>query len=179
MNVHFPEVPLSVTAESEWRLVQARRYSRVEPIHMLEGRAVLFGLRRRMRQACHHGQRHVFLSDNLALCLALEKGRAADPRLLRLCRSWGAFLLATGSRARVRWIASELNPSDGASRWFGSPLVGPRRMDAHPSRPRPRSAECFVLLVQREQRSLKRRPAPTTASVTLVGELSHWETPAP
>lgn len=44
LNLHFPKMPLSVTPEVEWQLVQARRYTRAEPIHILEGRAMLFGL---------------------------------------------------------------------------------------------------------------------------------------
>ena len=79
---------------------------------------MLFGLTRRVRVSSGHLSRHVFFCDNMSVALCLEKGRCADPRLLYLCRRWAALLLATGSRSRVRWIASEFNPSDAASRWF-------------------------------------------------------------
>ena len=85
---------------------------------MKELRAVLFGLRRRVRRSCYHRLNHLFLCDNLGVVLALEKGRAHNRAMLMGCRKWASYLLCSFSRARVRWIASEVNPTDEPSRWF-------------------------------------------------------------
>ena len=50
------------------------------------------------------------------MCFALEKGRADDPAVLNICRRWGALSSACNIRTRVRWLPSELNPSDQDSR---------------------------------------------------------------
>ena len=118
IDLNFPEAPPAIFQGPHWKLVQARRYHHKEAIHLKELRAVLFGYRRRLRRACYHGKRHLFLCDNMGISLALEKGRAANVRVLKLCRQWAALSLASGSRTRFRWIPSEVNPPDDASRWF-------------------------------------------------------------
>ena len=86
IDPEFPELYQSKIDAHPWRLIQARPYHHREPIHLKEGRAVLFGLKRKARQIRNHHQRHLALTDNLGLALALEKGRATDFRMLRLCR---------------------------------------------------------------------------------------------
>ena len=68
----FPEVPHTMLLNSDWSLIQARRYHDSEAIHMKEGRAVLFGLRRKLRQACNHDHRHLFSQTILHLHSAWE-----------------------------------------------------------------------------------------------------------
>ena len=70
------------------------------------------------KQRSNHNKRHLFLNDNLSVCLAMEKGRCNDPRLLSVLRRISAHSVACGLKLRVRWIPSEGNPSDGASRWW-------------------------------------------------------------
>ena len=118
LNPDFPEVPKRYLDEATWSLIQARRYHFREPVHLKEMRAVCFAFRRRVRQKRFHHMRHLFLCDNLGITLSLEKGRAANARVLRLNRQWAALALASGCRARTRWIPSEWNPSDEPSRWF-------------------------------------------------------------
>ena len=69
-----------------------------------------------MQAGKHHNQRWLFLNDNLGVVLALEKGRARCPGLMSSCRRMAAHSVACGIFARVRWVASELNPSDHDSR---------------------------------------------------------------
>ena len=114
----FPEAPKSFVDGLEWKLIQARPYRYKEPAHMKEARATLFGPRRRARQDMYHGTRQLYLCDNLGVTLAFEKGRAANVKMSSLCRKWGALCLTANIRSRVRWIASELNPSDEDSRRF-------------------------------------------------------------
>ena len=71
------------------------------------------------------------------MCFALEKGRADDPAVLNICRRWGALTLACNIRTRVRWLPSELNPSDKDSRrWehMCRPVPGGKEVRATPLR---------------------------------------------
>lgn len=62
------------------------------------------------------GKRHVHLGDNLGLVLAAEKGRSNAFGLLRVCRRLCALVLASDCSLSYRWIPSELNVADHASR---------------------------------------------------------------
>ena len=114
-----PELDPDLLTKNEWRLIQCRPYHHNEPVHLKELRAVMFGLRRRVRSIHHHRHSHLFLCDNLGVVLALEKGRCSDPKVLVNLRRWAAYLLGSSSRARVRWVVSELCPSDEDSRRWG------------------------------------------------------------
>eukprot|EP00971_Amphidinium_carterae_P080566 1594057-Amphidinium_carterae.1 len=48
----------------------------------------------------------------MGMCLAMSKGRACNRPVNRLLRRWSAMCLASFVRCRVRWVVSELNPSD-------------------------------------------------------------------
>ena len=54
----------------------------------------------------------------MSAMLALSKGRAAHGGLLQLCRRACALCLAADVQCSWRWLASELNPADEASRIF-------------------------------------------------------------
>ena len=99
-----------------WKLVKASPWLGSEPIHVKEVRGTLFGLRRAVKDVRQHSCRKLFLSDNLGMTFALEKGRATDPRVLRVCQRWCALTLACNIIPRVRWLPSEFNPSDKDSR---------------------------------------------------------------
>ena len=62
--------------------------------------------------------RCLVLADNLSVVLVFERSRARDFKLLSLVRRESAWALARGLRLRFRWIPSELNNSDKASRKF-------------------------------------------------------------
>ena len=117
IDPEFPEVPPHLLADEKWKTIQAGAYRRSEPIHLKELRAVMWGIRRLVRSVKHHSCKHLFLGDNLGVCLAFEKGRATDPHMCKLYKNIAAVLLASGCRARLRWIPSERNPSDAPSHW--------------------------------------------------------------
>ena len=129
LNEHFPEVPPHAVLEPTWNRVFSAPWERRAPIHVKEGLCPLWGLRRCAKQVKHHHHRRLFLCDNMSVVLALEKGRAADRKLLFICRRWSAHVLAANIRARLRWIPSEGNPSDEDSRVWGSNYEGEKEQE--------------------------------------------------
>ena len=83
--------------------------------------------------------KHLILSDNLALVLAVGKGRSSSPCLLQALRSIFALSVLTDTAFLVRWIPSELKPSDAASRFDGDGAVAPT--GCQDGREDPRKAE--------------------------------------
>ena len=81
-----------------------------------EGDALVLAARHVLRSSQAFGRRIVALVDNLPLALAATKGRARSRHLRGPLRELAALGLASGSRFYVRWIASELDPSDPCSR---------------------------------------------------------------
>eukprot|EP00973_Karenia_brevis_P011359 1537341-Karenia_brevis.AAC.1 len=84
------EVPYGLICAAEWKLLYAGRWKHDEPIHVEEARGPLWSLRRLCKQRQNHDVRYLILNDNLGMALALEKGRASDPRILGICRRWAA-----------------------------------------------------------------------------------------
>ena len=100
----------------KWQRIYAGRWKFDELIHVKEARGPLWALRRLCKQKVNHNLRFLMLNDKLGIVLALEKGRASDPRVLGICRRWAALCMSCGIRVRVRWIPSEINVSDFDSR---------------------------------------------------------------
>jgi len=103
---------------SGWQVRIATPYKNKEGITVLEGRSIILGLRRIARCKKNFNQHHLFLNDNFGAILALDRGRAWHFPLLRSCRRFGVLCAVTGIRAHVRWVISELNPADAASRRY-------------------------------------------------------------
>ncbi|CAK0904390.1 unnamed protein product [Prorocentrum cordatum] len=116
LEAEFPEVSSSALTEATWRVVGCGRWRRREAIHCLEAASVCWAARRIAKHARRHGQRHLVLGDNMSVTLALAKGRAAHHRLLLACRVIFAVSVAADIRLHCRWLPSEWNPSDQASR---------------------------------------------------------------
>lgn len=114
----FPEIPDVLVTQHEWVDLLAKPVCRQEPIHILEGRVTLSNLEDICAHADRHHMRHLCLGDNLSSILSLSKGRASDFGLLSLCRRVCALSLACSVKYRVRWVRSEVNPSDELSRRF-------------------------------------------------------------
>ena len=115
----FAEVSAEFIQKQAWRVATAQRWRRQRgPIHVLEGVALAWCVRRLGRNTRQHHLRHLILSDNLSLVCALMKGRAQDWKLLSICRQVAAVSLSCDLRLSVRWVASELNPADEPSRRF-------------------------------------------------------------
>lgn len=110
-----PTVGSSVISR-DWRVVGSHPWKRLESMPVLEARAALWSMRRKLRVLGNMGRRHVVLSDSFSAILALSKGRSSVPGMLRVSRAWAALLLITSSVVVLRWLPSEFNPSDAPSR---------------------------------------------------------------
>ncbi|CAK0855346.1 unnamed protein product [Prorocentrum cordatum] len=95
--------------QGSWATVSAGRWKRREAMPILEGRALVWGVRHVSRGLSEFGKRILFLIDGLSEVLALEKGRSSSVALMRVCRQWAATVFAADLYPRVRWIRSELN----------------------------------------------------------------------
>ncbi|CAK0874830.1 unnamed protein product, partial [Prorocentrum cordatum] len=119
---------------SEWGLKVRGRWRLAESITSSEGRATVIAARNRLRSARHFSHRHLFLGDNLGFVLAQGKGRASNANINRHCRQLAALSMISDSDFVTRWVPSEFNPADAASRLKTGPPVrgggGPR--DARP-----------------------------------------------
>ena len=118
----FEEIPPKLLRDEDYRLTRRGRWKLTEDIHLQEGRALGGALERHTRTAYGRHQRKLFLIDNMGNVLAFERCRAKKFELLSLVRRWSGLRLARNIRLAVRWIPSELNVADGASR--GSNGVG-------------------------------------------------------
>ena len=71
----FDEIPSEHLHEEDWKHVFSGRWKRHENILRTEWRALLWGARHIARSSKNFHHRHVLLTDNLALALAITKGR--------------------------------------------------------------------------------------------------------
>ena len=115
-HASFQEVPQSLVKGAAWRTVASRPFRRKDKIHNLEAASLTWTARRRVRDLARHGHRCLYLGDNMAVTCAVCKGRAAAFSLVPSCRTLAAMHVAADVRPSFRWIPSELNPSDAASR---------------------------------------------------------------
>ena len=121
----FSEVPRGAIGDfAQWQLKVRGRWRGDEGILRGEGRALVLALRHRLRAVRARGRRILALVDNLALCLALGKGRAAAPAANRTCREVLALSVLGDVAVRARWIPSEFNPADRPSRLRGPAVSG-------------------------------------------------------
>lgn len=116
----FPEVPLDFMDSSGWVDSFSTRMTIEEPITVLESRGTIAAARHRARGVGSFYRRMLRINDNLANVLGLEKGRSASFPMLRACRRLCAILVALNSVLYHRWVPSEHNPSDHASRRWES-----------------------------------------------------------
>ena len=117
----FPEVPGSLTEESEWEVLHCGALHLDEDISMKEARGFLWGLRYRAKNLQHHGHRMLFLVDNFGLAFAINRGRSPHYHFLQVCRQVAAMRIATDILPCVRWVCSEQNPMDKPSRVYMDP----------------------------------------------------------
>ncbi|CAK0816768.1 unnamed protein product, partial [Prorocentrum cordatum] len=111
-----PALPDSALAAHRWQLVVRGAFLFPAPIHVLEGRTTLLGLRRATRSVAAHGCRVLSIGDNLSSMMAFEKGRCANPVLRQLACQSAARQLATGIQRYHRYSESKRNPTDHDSR---------------------------------------------------------------
>ena len=81
-----------------------------------EGKAAIIAYRHALRAVGGQLQRHLVLSDNLSLVLAMVKGRGHTVAVNQTCRECLALSALSGASLHLRWIASEQNSADAPSR---------------------------------------------------------------
>ena len=90
-----------------------------EPVVILEARSAVFAVRNLLRRPECRGCRVLILCDSLSVVMAVSKGRSSSRGLQRAARQIAALSLAANSVLCWRWIDSEANPADAASRRGG------------------------------------------------------------
>lgn len=113
--LRVPPVPREVWAR-DWSRVGSYRWARKESQAVLEGRALVWAVKHKLRAGHAFWARYVVLGDAMGRALACAKGRSSAPGMLRVTRQVGAMLLAAGAYLYFRLLPSEANPSDSASR---------------------------------------------------------------
>ncbi len=111
-----PPLPDALLEPRRWALIVEGAWAKPAPIHILEGRIALAGLRHHARVAHQHGQRVLSLGDNMAELLASEKGRAVDRALCSITAHSAAYQIGCGLRWRRRFVDTLRNISDEGSR---------------------------------------------------------------
>ena len=113
---NFPEVPASGLHSGLWEAKFWGSWKFSEDILILEARTLLLNLRRIVLTTFGHDLRQLLLCDNMAVVLSFDRCRSRNRKLLRIIREFGAYCLARNIYCCVRWIPSELNNADDASR---------------------------------------------------------------
>ena len=106
----------SILEVAVWRFVYAAPWKNFVHITNAELRTAVFSVKRILRRVENFGCKHLVLSDSMASILCLCKGRSSAATMLKSIRAISSLILASGIVLRARWLPSELNPSDGASR---------------------------------------------------------------
>lgn len=97
------ELPPSWSVPGRWRRVVRGAWSRGGVIHDLEGRVAVMGLRRICRDCAAHGCRVLSLTDNMAVAMSLDRGRARDCGLNVLAARAAAYQLGCNANWVIRW----------------------------------------------------------------------------
>ena len=88
-----------------------------EHINVLEARAVLTTVKRRVSQHKQTNIRCVHLVDNLVVLHALTRGRSSSRKMRRTMMRISAYLLASGLQPVWAYVDTKDNPADKPSRW--------------------------------------------------------------
>ena len=139
-----PHLPSSWTTVTRWHLVFQGAWSSEEHNNVLEARAAAALARHLARAPGLSPTKVLAFTDSLVVLGILAKGRSGVYALNRICHRRAALQLGTRVRFYWRYIASEVNPSDGPSR--GLPVgVDPLTEQAHKYRGMPRRLKDYLL----------------------------------
>ncbi|CAK0826729.1 unnamed protein product [Prorocentrum cordatum] len=111
----FPEIPYDVWAKG-WVPVVSHRWSRSEHQVVLEARGMVVAFRHVLRRVSSFNRCHLCLGDCLGAILAATKGRSSRREMGRACRQLASLSLASGAAFFWRWVPSERNSADRASK---------------------------------------------------------------
>ena len=115
----------SRVCSKSWRAATGR------PQVHLEARSFVYVIKHLARNTANSGKRHLVLGDAMAVILGLCKGRSSSVALGGPSRLWAAYALGSDLYVGTRWIPSERNAADGASRNLaGNTATGIRHVEA-------------------------------------------------
>ena len=121
LNPDYCELSHHMLREADWVLQYAVPVRIPEPIGVLEARGVVSAVRRELRAQAQFRCRHLHIGDNLGNTLAWGRGRGSSFPLLTASRRLAAYSIGANSKFYHRWVPSELNVCDKASRkWEAS-----------------------------------------------------------
>ena len=120
LNLEFRHVPQEFACSDKWSTQFSSRMTFPEHITLLEGRATIQAIRHKLRTSRNFGLKHLHCGDNLGMVLAFDRGRAKAVPLLICCRKAAANSVAGNCSFTHRWVPSEWNSADGASRKWES-----------------------------------------------------------
>lgn len=123
------ELPASWSEPTRWKRVVRGAWERAGVIHNLEGRVAVMGLRRICRAAGSHGRRFLTLTDNMAVAMSLDPGRARDYGLNVLAARAASYQLGCNVNWTIRYIRSEANATDFDSRAADRGEIAPGGME--------------------------------------------------
>lgn len=105
--------------QKRWNVVVSHRWRWCEQhINILEGEAVLLGLRYLLENKNFHHTVVPWLIDSSALIGALVKGRSSSKRLNKICQKVALLSILSDVKVAWIWVPSSWNPADAASRSF-------------------------------------------------------------
>ena len=100
-----------------WCTAIKHKWCEKEQIHLLEGEALILGMRWLLRSKESLHKRVVIMGDNQSLIGAVCKGRSSKSRFNRICQRVASLALAGDVEIVMRYISSKNNPADGPSRF--------------------------------------------------------------
>jgi len=123
----FKEMAAEIFSGSRWTELVARGWrNTTEDILVYESRALLRAIEIQFSLSPREGEHAVAMTDNLPAVLCFERRRAKNFVVLSCIRRAVALCLALNKRLHVRWVPSELNPSDEGSRLY-DPTYDPKK----------------------------------------------------
>ena len=123
----FDEVPEEVWRATDWKRLVSRPWRKQGDAQVTaEGRGMVCTVKNISRTFANRHCRHVIIGDSMAPLLSFIKGRSSRPAQLRHCRQVCSYALACSLYLSWRWVCSECNVADRASRGrAGDYAVGP------------------------------------------------------
>eukprot|EP00973_Karenia_brevis_P065278 9066172-Karenia_brevis.AAC.1 len=111
----IPAVPEHIWRGS-WKRVISSRWKLKAAQVVLEGYSYLRTCRHVARNTQNFGKHHLVIGDAMSVVLGTTKGRSSRPDMAQVFQKSGALALACNIQFHARWVPSECNSADPASR---------------------------------------------------------------